>query len=147
MKTFLIFIFCSFLLLGCSQEKNETSKTSDSTKSHSKDSNKVLKKDSINSRTKDLTNESAKNAAIKQLSKNMSSLIAWKGLLKYSENEFRGSAYINKLEGERYYQMNGNFIYHQDIDNYWVLDRVEFRTESGFAYWNDYAYTPVLDSK
>ena len=43
MKTFLIFIFCSFLLLGCSQEKNETSKTSDSTKSHSKDSNKVLK--------------------------------------------------------------------------------------------------------
>lgn len=144
MKTFLIFIFSSFLLLSCSQDKNDSKKSSDSTKT---DSNKILKKDSINSRTKDLTNESAKNAAIKQLSKNMGSLIAWKGLLKYSENEFRGSAYINKLEGERYYQMNGNFIYHQDLDNYWVIDKVEFRTESGFANWNDFAYTPVLDSK
>jgi len=149
MKTFLIFIFSSFLLLGCSQEKNETSKTSDSTKSQSKDSNKVLKKDLSDNWAKSLTNENAQDAVQRLLTKYNSSVIKWEGLIVISDFEIKGRALINK-----YYvtssgsneKMIGDFIFHKDINNYWIVDGTNFRgTDYIMASWNDPVFIRVID--
>ena len=58
-------------------------------------------------------------------------LLEWQGLVQISETEMHGKARIQHKDGI----MTGKFIFHKTSDGKWVLDKVQFRSKSGFAWW------------
>lgn len=146
MKKFILFVFSSFLLISCSQEKKEDNKLSSDT--NQTQSKKEVKKDSTNNWAKDLNNENAQDAANKLLKGDNSTIIKWNGLIVISDFEIRSRVLINKYlrySNSPYVYMNGDFIFHRDIDKYWILDKVDFRSESGTTWWNDPVFVKVVD--
>lgn len=145
----IIILLVSLTLLSCSKEKEEVNKSPSDTTQTKKD----VKKDSANNWAKELTNENAKET-VNNLLKIKGSLVNWMGLLKYSDYEVKGRATIDKrIKGLQYPDgsvvysvfMNGDFVFHKDINDFWVLDRVEFIPLVGSEGWSETVYAKVLD--
>ena len=62
-------------------------------------------------------------------------LLEWQGLVQISETEMQGKARIRHMNG-RMREMTGKFIFHKTSEGNWVIDKVEFRSVSGSAWWN-----------
>jgi len=65
--------------------------------------------------------------------------VEWRGLIASSETEMQAKAVIQHNDGK----MSGAFIFHKAADSDWVLDKVEFRSDSGGAWWNADVYQKV----
>lgn len=140
-KIITIFLLC-ILGISCSENTKEV-KSLDSTKSQTK---KEINKDSESKWTKNLTHENAKNTAIQLLTKKNCKLGNWDGLMKISEYEIHGRASIFKWIGDSDKLIFGSFIFHRDIDDRWVLDKIYFSYDPfRLDVWNDPVFLKVID--
>jgi len=132
MKKIILLIVLLFFS-SCTKDKENTSSSTDSTKS---------KNDSIKTSdnwAKDLTMNSAKNTASEYMKTAGGSLIDMHELIVYSEYEIHGRSSINyfvksgfdgSLLNRRFY---GDFVYRKNIEGYWIMEKVDFRSGSGFS--------------
>jgi len=81
----------------------------------------------------------ARGAELPDNSPRPAQLIEWRGLLQVSEMEMNGIAVIQHTDG----RMTGKFIFHKNSEGKWILDKVEFKSESGMAWWNQDVYQAV----
>jgi|TARA_B100000315_G_scaffold223018_1_gene227475 hypothetical protein len=59
------------------------------------------------------------------------SLIKWNGLVTISETEMQAKARIQHKDGK----MNGAFVLHKAANGEWVIDKVNFSSDNGWAWW------------
>lgn len=57
-------------------------------------------------------------------------LVQWQGLFEISENEMHAKAVIKQK-----HEMTGKFIFRKNVENEWVLVRVEFRSQRSMNSW------------
>ncbi|OFY50999.1 MAG: hypothetical protein A2W85_05145 [Bacteroidetes bacterium GWF2_41_31] len=82
----------------------------------------------------------AKGVELLDNSPNPAYLLEWQGLLKISETEMHGRAIIQHKDG----RMGGQFIFHIDANNRWILDEVYFRGLGGrWSGWNEKVFQKV----
>ncbi len=108
--------------------------------------NKPEQKKKSKSKKGELTDDLAKETVEKLLLKGdelpdnrvNARLTEWHGLFKISENEMHAKAIIRQK-----HEMAGKFVFRKNVDNEWVLLKVEFRTESGMNYWKQEVFQKV----
>jgi len=83
----------------------------------------------------------AKGAELPDNSPNPAQLIEYQGLIQVSETEMHARAIIQHKDG----RMNGQFIFHKNSENKWILDKVEFRVQGRVFgnYWNQNVFQKV----
>ena len=66
-------------------------------------------------------------------------LIEWQGLIQISETEMNGKATIQHHDG----RMHCQFIFHKSSESKWILDKIQFKSENGWAWWNQDVFQKV----
>jgi hypothetical protein len=67
-------------------------------------------------------------------------LAEWQCLVQVSPTEINGKAVINYSD----FKLKGNFVFLLSVNSrQWIIDRAEFRSDSGTLSWNQYVFQKV----